>query len=865
MSYNITLTSGQTLVNIDDGKFDDTHTSLNLFGKNFAGYGDLLNENFVKLLENFSMNSAPPNALQGQLWWDSNNGLLKIKTTGDWKIVSGPTASAIQPNLSTIGDTWWNTDTSQLNVYNGSDWTTVGPVYTAAQGKSGPFALSIADLTANLHTAIGFYIGGTVVGIFSKDTTYTTSQIAGFSTIKPGFNLPVGTSQYYGNSENSLSLGGVLAANYIRSDVDSGTSHKFSINNTDGLHVGTQGTELDFSIKVQNNAVRLSSHTSGQNTEFYVTLAGVPSLALRLNGSTGLVTVAGDPVEDLGVATRHYVDNTLATAGSQWIKIDGSTPITGNLVPAGNSVQSLGSALNPFNEIRSTSFIGNSITAASGIFNFATVALTPFNDASATSKHYVDTVLSIQNDQQTAYTDLTVGNLIGGAPGNMSTLGALAAALNGSTTFGVDTNNALLELAPKFSPFLDGIPTALTAPSTEPASGRLATTLYVKTAIDSEHNDMHNTLSNYAQLDSPSFSGTPVLSNPPSNNNIPNAIASTNFVVSELTNSMNGLVTSLNEFARLDSPGFIGYPSATTASSLPVTDSTDKLATTAFVNAKVTDAINAITTLPTSIGQLTNARLIGGSSFNGTADITVQSATSGFTVSGGKLNVGASTASQAAMNIAVGTTPQSNITADGDLWVDGNGLNVRLGGAPKTVWHSGNLNITQFTAPKANQVVVGTTGVGVYNVVYNLGDNVYSSSSVQLNPANGAINAGILTLSSNATIGGDLNVTGEIAGGLSDDRLKTRLGNIENALDKICTLTGFYYEANDKAQSLGFDTKRQVGVSAQKTQETMPELIRPAPVDPEYMTLQYEKFVPFIIEAIKELRAQVDEIKSVLK
>lgn len=113
---------------------------------------------------------------------------------------------------------------------------------------------------------------------------------------------------------------------------------------------------------------------------------------------------------------------------------------------------------------------------------------------------------------------------------------------------------------------------------------------------------------------------------------------------------------------------------------------------------------------------------------------------------------------------------------------------------------------------------------------------------------------------------GEIRATNNITAYYSDDRLKTRLGAIENALDKLCSLEGFYYEANEAAQALGYEVKREVGVSAQQVQAIMPEIVAPAPIDAQYLTVRYERALPLVIEAIKELRAQVDELKkAVLK
>ena len=104
--------------------------------------------------------------------------------------------------------------------------------------------------------------------------------------------------------------------------------------------------------------------------------------------------------------------------------------------------------------------------------------------------------------------------------------------------------------------------------------------------------------------------------------------------------------------------------------------------------------------------------------------------------------------------------------------------------------------------------------------------------------------------------------TGDITAYYSDDRLKTRIGNIENALDKVGQLNGFYYEANALANDLGYATKREVGVSAQEIQSVLPEVVGPAPVDAEYLTVKYERIIPLLIEAIKELKSEIEILKS---
>jgi len=109
---------------------------------------------------------------------------------------------------------------------------------------------------------------------------------------------------------------------------------------------------------------------------------------------------------------------------------------------------------------------------------------------------------------------------------------------------------------------------------------------------------------------------------------------------------------------------------------------------------------------------------------------------------------------------------------------------------------------------------------------------------------------------------GEIRATNAVTAYYSDDRLKTRLGNVENALDKVATLDAFYYEANEVAQRLGYEPIREVGISAQQVQAVMPEVVAPAPIDDKYLTVRYERLVPLLIGAIKELKAEIDMLKG---
>jgi hypothetical protein len=110
--------------------------------------------------------------------------------------------------------------------------------------------------------------------------------------------------------------------------------------------------------------------------------------------------------------------------------------------------------------------------------------------------------------------------------------------------------------------------------------------------------------------------------------------------------------------------------------------------------------------------------------------------------------------------------------------------------------------------------------------------------------------------------GDSIRAAGDIVAYYSDERLKDIEGNIPNALDKVCSLNGFYYRGNKKAQALGYDDSLKVGLSAQEVKEVLPEIIKDCPADSRYMTVDYAKVVPLLVEAIKDLKAEIEELKK---
>jgi hypothetical protein len=215
-------------------------------------------------------------------------------------------------------------------------------------------------------------------------------------------------------------------------------------------------------------------------------------------------------------------------------------------------------------------------------------------------------------------------------------------------------------------------------------------------------------------------------------------------------------------------------------------------------------------------------------------------------------NLGAGTGNGSVTSVAAGSyLTGGTITTTGTLAVDATTTNT----AGKVVARDGSGNFS------AGTITANLTGNVTGNVTGNTSGSAATFTSTSQNSQFNSVGVG----TAGSGTAGEIRATNNITAYYSDDRLKTRLGKIENALDKLCTLDGFYYEANETAQALGYDVKREVGISAQQMQAVIPEIVVPAPIDEKYFTVRYERALPLLIEAIKELRQEVQDIKKAIE
>jgi len=328
MAYTINLTNGTIFATIADGTIN-TSSSMVLVGKNYAGYGEFLNDNYIHLLENSSNSTAPPAPLTGQLWWDSSTGLMKVYNGSTFKVISAATASSTAPTSNVQGDLWYDTVNAQLKVYTGAAWLLVGPQFTAGTGVTGAIVDTITDNTSVSHVVIKLFVENAVVGIVSKDAAFTPQvALTGYTTIRPGITLStlVGSQVplFQGTASDSQLLDGIDSTGFLLRNTNQTTTGTFGVLNNTGF---TVGANQDFRVGVTGTTAIIYNQTSNGNIAFNVNIAGTPTTVMNINGATCIVSGAnGITANYADVAERFAADEILA-AGTV-VELGGSQEIT---------------------------------------------------------------------------------------------------------------------------------------------------------------------------------------------------------------------------------------------------------------------------------------------------------------------------------------------------------------------------------------------------------------------------------------------------------------------------------------------------------------------------------------------------------
>ena len=376
MAYTINLTDGTVFATVGNGTIDDTSSSLVLVGKNYAGYGEFVAENFVRLLESGANATEPTVPLRGQLWYDTSLGNLRVYTGESFKSLANAAAQESEPELNVLGDMWFDTINSQLNVYDGSQYVLIGPAFTSGTGTSGSIVDTVTDTIAVDHVVVKLYVDDEIVAIVSKDAVFTPAlPITGFAaTIGPGIQLADTITgqvpEFIGTATNAELLNSIPSSGFLSSTADDTTTGSLSIVNDLGLTAGASG---DAKLTVSGNDVVLSNVTAGGDMLLQVNSGGGAIPIITLDATVDRATVSLPTAATDQIASANYVDDTT-------VSITGDRMTGGLIMQADLTIDTgsqiiidEGTAANPSIVFSETGADTGIYSQADNYINFATV------------------------------------------------------------------------------------------------------------------------------------------------------------------------------------------------------------------------------------------------------------------------------------------------------------------------------------------------------------------------------------------------------------------------------------------------------------------------------------------------------------
>lgn len=339
MTYKINKTDGSLLVEVIDNEINTSAADIALIGKNVTGFGEYINENFIKLLENFAATSEPNNPIPGQIWFDTSENRLKVYDGNGFRIGSGPIVSGSQPLSLIQGDLWINSDENQLYFYDGTDLQLAGPIYKDSQGISGFKVETISDAAGNRRTVVVLWAADKILGIFSKHEEFTPaagsfgSDFTG--NVKTGFTPGVLAGFKFharAASADALvdTLGNLKTANsFVTTEAIGGSTSMYqtlSILNNEPLKLGAG---LENTVTVTDSLFQIRSNvtpvTGDPGQEFQIITRDSTGVS-----SYGLVIQTDDDGKRVGIFTNNPDPDYS-------LDVNGGAIIRGNLTVEGDT------------------------------------------------------------------------------------------------------------------------------------------------------------------------------------------------------------------------------------------------------------------------------------------------------------------------------------------------------------------------------------------------------------------------------------------------------------------------------------------------------------------------------------------------
>jgi hypothetical protein len=820
MPYQVDRFNGTFLVSVADGTVDTT-TDIRLLGKNYAGYGEVQNENFLHLLENFANTNPPPKAINGQIWFDSSSKKLKYYDADNtkWRTTGSLEVSSAAPVKMNVGDFWYDTSADQLYSWNGNSFVLIGPQPTVAGGQTATAVAIVKGTNGINYNIVKLLAGaGDTVAIVSNDaftldltpSAPVQNFIPGFEQIKKGVNLvntngttgiTTGDTTFWGTASNSLKLGGIQASDFIQKSNPTFIS-QVSFTNA-GYTVGSPGNNLAVFIELGDQPV-IESRNSARVT-------------LRIRESSN---VAYDIME--------FIPPT-------------SNP--GAAIPGLDSTYDLGSSIYKWANIYSNSFIGdvtgNLVGNTTGVHKGNILASDNSVAYNATSKNFTG-----------SFAGILTGNVIGdvtGTSSNAFTLNNLQSSVDTinstivvrDTAGNINANNFQGTASRSNQLLVAGI--GFQSATTNPT----ANTIVVRDGNGNINVNLVNgttTAANTLQADNSGYVNA-------TSQAIGNTIVVRDFAGRINVTGINGAATSADQL-QVDGTSYRLASTSAISNTIAARDATGTLRATGLENTPIgasTRSTGAFTTLTSNgVTTVTNAteaiskttgalQVTGGVGVGGNVHAT---AFFGNFVGSFSGNVaGTATTATTAASASTSTRVEASVTGTSTAeLVRGNmasndQFRILVGG---TAIDGGYAEIA--TADNGNEPIFVRQYTGTFSSITRT--------------------AALLDADGNTSFPG--TVTSNALVEQSSIVYKENVNPIADALEIVNKLSGVLYDRKDKTQ------KNQPGFIAEDVEKILPNIVQ-LNKDGHADGIQYTKLTAYLVEAVKALTQEVQELKSKLK
>lgn len=403
MAYIVNRYNGTQLVAVEDGTVDTT-TDIRFIGKNYNGFGEAQNENFLHLLEHFAGTTPPTRALSGQVWFDAGTDKLKFYTGNAWKNAGGAEVSSVAPAGLNEGDLWWNTTNNQLYGKTSDDeFLLIGP-QAAGDGTTQMLSINVDDTTDVSRTVIialindnPLYIISNVEFTLNSTQPSTVPDLTGFTLIKKGITLvntnsstgvtanagTTGEPVIWGTASDALKLNGASADSFLKIDdnreiilnenADGGATVVAARFNDNGF---TLGNSNDLAVKITSGTVANILNNIGNEIIF--------GAARSSGAATSICSVKNVDATNSGIIPSSNSLYNLGTSSLKWSQVHADS-FKGNADSATQLIAD-GSARSAVSSSGSASGYNNTIAARTSSGNLKANLF----EGTATSARYAD-------------------------------------------------------------------------------------------------------------------------------------------------------------------------------------------------------------------------------------------------------------------------------------------------------------------------------------------------------------------------------------------------------------------------------------------------------------------------------------------